>query len=132
MSIDSDKANLADKLLAVGEMEHMRRHALRSMASPNIKENERIKYAIIAERAKETRRAFMRKHFSDLADEDWCLVKLCCSLRQLMYETFDGEIEEFTDIEDLIDSVLSKAFKQDMTGCIACGADREEDKKEEA
>lgn len=132
MSIDSDKANLADKLLTVGEFEHMRRHALRSMVSPNIKESERIKYAIIAERAKENRREFMRKHFPDLADEDWCLVKLCCSLRQLAYETFDGEIEELVEIEDLIDSVLGKAFKQDMTGCIACEADREEDKKEEA
>ena len=101
MSFDSEKANISDLILAVGELEHVQRHALRSMVSPNIEEEERVWYAVLAKQVKDARRSLMRKHFPDCPDELWCLGKASASLRQLAYETFTGDIEELSEIEDI-------------------------------
>ena len=129
MSFDSEKANVSDQILVVGELEHIQRHALRSMVSPNIDDDERTWYAVIAQQAKEARRSFMRKHFDKCPDELWCLGKASASLRQLAYETFTGDIEEVQELEELCDTVWSKITGQDMTGCRACAEDHG-DKKE--
>lgn len=126
MSFDSEKANISDLILVTGELEHVQRHALRSMVSPNIEEEERVWYAVLAKQAKDARRSLMRKHFPDCPDELWCLGKASASLRQLAYETFTGDIEELSEIEDIVDSIWSKITSQDMTGCKSC----EDDKKE--
>ena len=123
MSIDSEKANIADRILLIGELEHIQRHALRSMVSPNIEEDERIWYAVLAKQAKDLRRKYMRNHFGDCPDELWCLGKASASLRQLNYETFTGDVEETEEIDSLIDSIWSKITGQDMTGCVACRSD---------
>lgn len=137
MSFDTEKGNLSDKILVVGELEHIMRHALRSSVSPNIEDEERIWYAVTAKQAKDARRKYMRKNFSDIPDELWCLGKATASLRQLAYETFTGDIDELKEIEELCDSVWSKITGQDMSGCKACASDADlsdlfEDKKEEA
>lgn len=131
MSFDSEKANISDLILVTGELEHIQRHALRSMVSPNIEEEERVWYAVLAKQAKDARRSLMRKHFPDCPDELWCLGKASASLRQLAYETFTGDIEELSEIEDIVDSVWSKITGQDMTGCKSCASDREEGKEDE-
>lgn len=131
MSFDSEKANISDLILVVGELEHVQRHALRSMVSPNIEEEERVLYAVLAKQAKDARRSLMRKHFPDCPDELWCLGKASASLRQLAYETFTGDIEELSEIEDIVDSIWSKITDQDMTGCKSCESDREEEKEDE-
>ena len=128
MSFDSEKANISDLILAISELEHVQRHALRSMVSPNIEEDERVWYAVLA---KDARRSIMRKHFPDCPDELWCLGKASASLRQLAYETFTGDIEELSEIEDIVDSIWSKITGQDMTGCKSCESDREEEKEDE-
>ena len=131
MSFDSEKANISDLILVVGELEHVQRHALRSMVSPNIEEDERVWYAVLAKQVKDARRSIMRKHFPDCPDELWCLGKASASLRQLAYETFTGDIEELSEIEDIVDSIWSKITGQDMTGCKSCESDREEEKEDE-
>lgn len=131
MSFDSEKANISDLILTVSELEHVQRHALRSMVSPNIEEEERVWYAVLAKQAKDARRSLMRKHFPDCPDELWCLGKASASLRQLAYETFTGDIEELTEIEEIVDSIWSKITGQDMTGCKSCTSDREEEKEDE-
>lgn len=131
MSFDSEKANISDLILVTGELEHIQRHALRSMVSPNIEEEERVWYAVLAKQAKDARRSLMRKHFPDCPDELWCLGKASASLRQLAYETFTGDIEELSEIEDIVDSIWSKITGQDMTGCKSCASDREEEKEDE-
>lgn len=131
MSFDSEKANISDLILAVGELEHVQRHALRSMVSPNIEEDERVWYAVLAKQAKDARRNLMRKHFPDCPDELWCLGKASASLRQLAYETFTGDIEELSEIEDIVDSIWTKITGQDMTGCKSCESDRKEEKEDE-
>lgn len=124
-------ANVSDTILVVGELCHIQRHALRSMVSPNIEEEERVWYAVLAKQAKDARRSLMRKHFPDCPDELWCLGKASASLRQLAYETFTGGIEELTEIEEIVDSIWSKITGQDMTGCKSCTSDREEEKEDE-
>ena len=131
MAIDSEKANISDQILLVGELEHIQRHALRSMVSPNIEDEERIWYAVTAKQAKDLRRKYMRTHFGDCTDELWCLGKASASLRQLNYETFTGDTEECDEIDALVDSIWSKITGQDMTGCKSCEADREEEKEGE-
>ena len=130
-NIDYELKNTSDIILLIGEMQHVQRHALRSMVSHNIEEEERVWYAVLAKQAKDARRSLMRKHFSDCPDELWCLGKASASLRQLAYETFTGDIEELSEIEDIIDSIWSKITGQDMTGCKSCASDREEEKEDE-
>lgn len=125
MAIDSEKANISDQILLVGELEHIQRHALRSMVSPNIEDEERIWYAVTAKQAKDLRRKYMRTHFQDCPDELWCLGKASASLRQLNYETFTGDTEECDEIDALVDSIWSKITGQDMTGCKSCSEDRD-------
>ena len=130
-NIDYELKNTSDIILLIGEMQHVQRHALRSMVSPNIEEEERVWYAVLAKQAKDARRSLMRKHFPDCPDELWCLGKASASLRQLAYETFTGDIEELSEIEDIVDSIWSKITGQDMTGCKSCASDREEEKEDE-
>lgn len=130
-NIDHELKNTSDIILLIGEMQHIQRHALRSMVSPNIEEEERVWYAVLAKQAKDARRSLMRKHFPDCPDELWCLGKASASLRQLAYETFTGDIEELSEIEDIVDSIWSKITGQDMTGCRSCASDREEEKEDE-
>lgn len=124
-TFDHGKASIADKLLLVGELEHGRRHCVRSAASVWREEDdsESIQYLLWAKRFQEIRREYMRKHFSDLKESDWCLVKVCASLRQLVYEVCGGDIEELKELEDLVDEITGKAFKRDMSSCVACKDD---------
>ena len=126
-TFDHGKASIADKLLLVGELEHGRRHCVRSAASVWREEDdsESIQYLLWAKRFQEIRREYMRKHFSDLEDSDWCLVKVCASLRQLVYEVCEGDIEELKELEDLVDEITGKALGMDMSDCASCVDDRE-------
>lgn len=125
-TFDHGKASIADRLLLVGELEHGRRHCVRSAASVWREEDdsESIQYLLWAKRFQEIRREYMRKHFSDLEESDWCLVKVCASLRQLVYEVCEGDIDELKELEDLVDEITGKAFKRDMSSCVVCRDDR--------
>lgn len=120
------KASVADKIRLIGELEHGRAHCVRSAASVWREEDdsESIQYLLWAKRFQEIRREYMRKHFSDLEESDWCLVKVCASLRQLVYEVCEGDIEELKELEDLVDEITGKAFNRDMSSCVVCRDDR--------
>ena len=120
-----DRASVSDKIRLIGELEHGRAHCVRSAASVWREEDdsESIQYLLWAKRFQEIRREYMRKHFSDLEESDWCLVKVCASLRQLVYEVCEGDIDELKEMEDLIDEITGKALGMDMSGCVACKGD---------
>lgn len=65
----------------------------------------------------------MRKHFGDLEESDWCLVKVCASLRQLVYEVCEEDLEELKELEDLVDEITGNALGMDMSDCVACKDD---------
>ena len=125
-TFDHGKASIADKIRLIGELEHGRAHCLRSAASVWREEDdsESIQYLLWAKRFQEIRREYMRKHFSDLEESDWCLVKVCASIRQLVYEVCEGDIDELKELEDLVDEITGKAFKRDMSSCVVCRDDR--------
>lgn len=119
------KASVADRLLVIGELEHGRRHCLRSAASVWREEDdsESFQYLLWAKRFQEIRREYMRKHFGDLEESDWCLVKVCASLRQLVYEVCEEDLEELKELEDLVDEITGNALGMDMSDCVACKDD---------
>lgn len=68
----------------------------------------------------------MKKHFGNLKETDWCLLKVCAELRSLMYEVCEGDVEELKEVEDLIDEIAGKALGMDMSDCLACREDKEQ------
>lgn len=112
-----------DQLAILGELEHIRRHALRSAVIVSDNDEEFIHYAVIAKRARDLRREYMAAKFPDISDEDWCLTKAAACLRQLNYEVNSGE--ELKPFDDLVDEILTHALGEDMSGCKACREDRQ-------
>ncbi len=127
-NFDHSKAGVSDQIALVSELEHARRHALRAAASAWREEDdsESNRYLIIAKRAQELRRDYMRKHFGDLKETDWCLCKSAACLRQLAYEVCEGDTTELKEIDDFVDEIWGEALGKDLSDCIACREDREE------
>lgn len=125
-TFDHDKASVADKILLLGELEHGRRHCVRAAASVWREEDdsESFQYLIWAKRFQELRRKYMREHFKELKESDWCLFKVCASLRQLVYEVCEGKMEELKELEDLIDEITGTALDMDLSDCVSCREDR--------
>lgn len=126
-TFNHSKAGIGDKILLIGELEHGRRHCIRSAASVWREEDdsESIQYLLWAKRFQEIRREYMRKHFGELKESDWCLFKVSASLRQLVYEVCEGDVEELKEIEDLIDEITGTSLGVDLSACEACRSDRE-------
>ena len=126
-TFNHDKASVADKIALIGELEHGRAHCVRAAASVwrEDDDSESIQYLLWAKRFQEIRREYMRKHFGNLKESDWCLFKVSARLRQLAYEVCEGDVEELKEIEDLIDEITGKALDMDLSDCVACKEDKE-------
>lgn len=126
-TFDHAKASVADKIALLGELEHGRRHCVRAAASAWREEDdsESVQYLLWAKRFQTLRRDYMKKHFSDFKETDWCLIKVCAELRSLVYEVCEGDVEELKEFEDLIDEITGKALGMDMSSCLACREDKE-------
>lgn len=114
-----------DKLHLVEELEHQRRHALRAARIAHSKQDKEKEmfWLVTAARCKHARRK-VQATLGEITDEEWCPLKSAQAIRQLNYETMDGDIELFNELEELVDSINSHVLKQDMTGCDACKADK--------
>lgn len=126
-TFNHDKASVADKIRLIGELEHIRAHALRAAASVWREEDdsEAVKYLIIAKRAQTLRREYMKNHFNGIKDTDWCLCKAAATLRQILYEVNDGWPEELKELDDFVDEIWGQALDMDLSDCVACKEDRE-------
>ena len=125
-SFDHKKAEVSDKIALIGELEHGRRHAIRSANSVFDGEDDNSQwgfYAVKAAQFKRLRREVQRAYFSDIKDTDWCLCKLSASLRQLAYE-IDLDKDILKDIDDLVDEVWGDALNMDLSDCVACAEDK--------
>ena len=125
-TFDHNKASVSDKIRLISELEHIRAHALRAAASVWREEDDSdaVKYLIIAKRAQTLRREYMKNHFGNIKDTDWCLCKSAACLRQVLYEVNEGWPEELKEIDDFIDNIWGKALNIDLSDCIACKEDR--------
>lgn len=125
-TFNHDKASVADKIALIGELQHGRRHAIRAAASVWREEDDSdsVQYLLWAKRFQSIRREYMKKHFGELKETDWCLIKVCAELRSLIYEVCEGDSEELKEIDDLIDEITGKALGMDMSLCVSCREDR--------
>lgn len=126
-TFNHDKASVADKIRLIGELEHIRAHALRSAASVWTEEDdsESVRYLVMAKRAQTLRREYMKNHFNGIKDTDWCLCKAAATLRQILYEVNDGWPEELKEIDDFVDEIWGGALGMELSDCVACKEDRE-------
>ena len=125
-TFNHDKASVSDKIRLVGELEHIRAHALRSAASVWREEDDSdsVRYLVLAKRAQSLRRDYMKNHFGEIKDTDWCLCKAAACLRQILYEVNDGWPEELKEIDDFVDEIWGSALGMDLSDCQVCHEDR--------
>lgn len=128
MAFDYNLANVSDGVALVGELEHIRRHALRSAQLSAAEENDEdvIFYLVTAKRAQDLRRKYMAEHFN-APEKLHCLGKCTAAVRQLAYETDTGDAEFLREIDELVDSVWGKITDQDLSGCESCRKDMTDD-----
>ena len=127
-TFDHSKASVSDKISLIGELCHIRRHALRAAASvlgERDDDSESTRYILLAKRAQSLRREYMQKHFPNLTDTDWCLCKSAACLRQIAYEVCEGDVAELREIDDFVDEIWGEALDMDLSDCVACKDDRE-------
>ena len=127
-TFDHDKASVTDKIRLIGELCHIRHHALRAAVSVWREEDdsESLSYLILAKRAQVLRREYMKRHFGEIKDTDWCLCKAAACLRQVAYEVNSGEAEELKELDDFVDEIWGAALGLDLSDCHACQGDKGE------
>lgn len=115
--------NTSDHIRVIGELEHIKAHAERSKQVAAGTDDE-VFYQVIANKAKDLRRKYMRTYFTGCDDKLWCLGKATASLRQVGYEADEGHAELLKEMDDLVDSVWGKITGQDLSDCAVCKNDK--------
>ena len=125
-NFDHTKAGVGDRIAAVGEMEHLRRHALRSAISSEEGSELAFNYLVWAKQLQDMRREYMRKHFGEIDDKLWCMCKSAACLRQLAYEVDGDDANFLKEVDNLVDDIWGTAVNKDLSDCESCRSDREE------
>lgn len=120
-----DTAATSDKIALIAELEHIRRHALRSAVVAEGTEEE-MYYLILAQQAKDLRRDYMQTHFPDIDTKLWCLCKSAACLRQIAYEVWGEKAEQLKAVDNLVDDIWSKATGVDLSDCESCRQDKDD------
>ena len=124
-----DTANLADQITVIGEIEHAYYHAMKSASS--LEEEDAVYYLTAASMLKDFRRRFMREHFPDIKETDWCLLKAIETVRQRVYESTDSH-KDLKEVNDLWSLITEHIFGVDMSGCVSCREDMEKGNHEDS
>ena len=125
-NFDHVKAGVGDRIATVGEMEHLRRHALRSAISSEEGSELAFSCLVWAKQLQDMRREYMRKHFGEIDDKLWCMCKSAACLRQLAYEVDGDDANFLKEVDNLVDDIWGTAVNKDLSDCESCRADREE------
>lgn len=125
-NFDHAKAGVGDRIAAIGEMEHLRRHALRSAISSEEGSELAFSCLVWAKQLQDMRREYMRKHFGEIDDKLWCMCKSSACLRQLAYEVDGDDINFLKEVDNLVDDIWGTAVNKDLSDCESCRSDREE------
>lgn len=125
-NFDHAKAGVGDRIATVGEMEHLRRHALRSAISSEEGSELAFNCLVWAKQLQDMRREYMRKHFGEIDDKLWCMCKSAACLRQLAYEVDGDDANFLKEVDNLVDDIWGTAVNKDLSDCESCRADREE------
>lgn len=127
-TFDHKTAEVSDKIRLIGELQHIRSHALRSAVVAEGTDDEMF-YLVLAQQAKEMRREYMQQHFPNIDSKLWCLCKSAAELRQIAYETWGEKAEQLKRIDNMVDEIWGKATGQDLSDCVACKEDKGEQKE---
>lgn len=122
---DHETAGISDAIRLVGELEHIRAHALRSAVVAEGTDDEMF-YLVLAQQAKEMRREFMQDQFPHIDSKLWCLCKSAATLRQIAYEGWRDKAEQLKLIDNMVDGIWGKALDKDLSGCEVCKEDKGE------
>lgn len=124
-TFDHKKGSTSDRIALVSELEHARRHALRSaiVLYTEEKAEEAFKFLVWAKQLMDMRRRYMGKHFADVDSKHWCLCKSTACLRQLAYEVEGDDSDFLTEVDNLVDQVWGDALGEDLSECSACLSD---------
>lgn len=125
-NFDHAKAGVGDRIATVGEMEHLRRHALRSAISSEEGSDLAFNCLVWAKQLQDMRREYMRKHFGEIDDKLWCMCKSAACLRQLAYEVDGDDANFLKEVDNLVDDIWGTAVNKDLSDCESCRSDREE------
>lgn len=124
-NFDHAKAGIGDRIAVIGEMEHLRRHALRSAVSSEEGSELAFSCLVWAKTLQDMRREYMRKHFGEIDNKLWCMCKSAACLRQLAYEVDADDADFLREIDNLVDDIWGTAVGKDLSDCEVCKDDRE-------
>lgn len=127
---DFDNANLADQLTVVGCCEHLYEHLLKTAST--LEEEDAVFYLTVADMTKEFRRKFMREHFPEVKEQDWCIVKATSTLLQRVQESANTSYENLRDVNNLWALVMEHIFGVDLSACVSCREDMKEGSHEDS
>ena len=127
---DFDRANLADQITVVGACQHLYDHACKSASVST--DEEAIFFMTVADMAKQFRRDFSRRHFPSVSDKEWCMLKAVEEIRQRVYESASTSHEDLVAVNSLWATVTEHIFGVDLTDCVVCKADKEEDEQKQS
>lgn len=125
-NFDHAKAGVGDRIAVIGEMEHLRRHALRSAISSEEGSELAFSCLVWAKQLQDMRREYMRKRFGEIDDKLWCMCKSAACLRQLAYEVDGDDANFLKEVDNLVDDIWGTAVNKDLSDCESCRSDREE------
>lgn len=125
-NFNHNKAATSDRIAILSELEHSRRHAIRSAVTLSIEEKaeDAFKFLVWAKQLQDMRRKYMAKWFGNIDAKHWCLCKSAACLRQLAYETEGDDSEFLTEVDNLVDQIWGDALNEDLSDCIACAEDK--------
>lgn len=94
-------------------------------------DEEAIFFMTVVDMAKQFRRDFSRRHFPNVADKEWCMLKAVEEIRQRVYESASTSHEDLVAVNSLWATVTEHIFGIDLTDCVVCKADKEEDEQKQ-
>jgi len=124
-SFNHGKGMTADKIAFIGELEHARRHCLRSaiVLAQEEKAEDAFKFLVWAKQFQNERRKYMGRWFPNIDAKHWCLCKSAACLRQLSYELGDDG-DMLREIDTIVDEIWEDATGEDLSDCAACKEDQ--------
>ena len=128
--IDFDTANLADQITVIGHAEHLYEHLLKTAST--LEEEDAVFYLTVADMTKDFRRKFMREHFPEVKEQDWCILKAVDTIRQRVYESANTSYEDLRDVNNLWALVMEHIFGVDLSSCVACKEDMKKESHEDS
>lgn len=111
----------ADLVRMLGEIEHLRRHCIISLATAP--EDKLIGLLVIANRCLDARRHLQHKYFPQLEPWSWCIAKSAATLWQMVEELTVNSPDDFKTVKGLVDESILLTTGEDISGCESCASE---------